>query len=257
MSAAKNSAPQRMGGADCGVAAARGAGTCLAVTKVAEEDMTTTVTGVEQWVRDAVLRQLAWEPGLDATMIGVTAQDGIITLSGYVESYAGKLAAERTARKVLGVKGIANELDVRLTHDRIDPDIARDALEALNARVDVPRGLGVTVRDGHVTLTGEVEWMFQKQVAEKAVKYLRGVRGVSNQITLRPKISPDDVQKRITEALHRHADVDARRVHVEAEGNRVILSGNVRSCHEKDEAGDAAWSAPGVVWVDNRINVVP
>jgi osmotically-inducible protein OsmY len=177
--------------------------------------MTTTVTGVEQWVRDAVLRQLYWEPGLDATMVGVTAQDGIITLSGYVETYAAKLAAERAARKVLGVRGIANELDVRLTHDRIDPDIARDALDALKARVDVPRGLGVTVRDGHVTLTGEVEWHFQKQAAEKAVKYLRGVRGISNQITMKPRISPKDVQKRITEALHRHADLDARRVHVE------------------------------------------
>ena len=122
----------------------------------------------------------------------VTAHEGINTLCGYVETYAAKLAAERAARKVLGVKGIANELDVRLTHERIDPDIAHDALEALKARVDVPRGLGVTVRDGYVTLTGEVEWMFQQQAVEKAVKYLRGVRGVSNQITTKPGISTED-----------------------------------------------------------------
>ena len=219
--------------------------------------ITTTITSVDMSLRDAIVRQLEWEPGVDASMIGVTAQDGVATLSGYVDTYAAKLAAERAARRVYGVKAIANELEVRLSHERIDPDIARDALDALKNHVDVPPGIGVTVREGHITLTGSVEWMFQKLAAERAVKYMRGVRGVFNQISITPRISPKDVQKRITEALHRHADLDARRIQVEAEGGRVILTGNVRSWREKDDAVLAAWAAPGVTAVESRINVIP
>lgn len=219
--------------------------------------ITTTITSTDLSLRDAIMRQLEWEPGVDASMIGVTAQDGVATLSGYVDTYAAKLAAERAARRVYGVKAIANELEVRLSHERIDPDIARDALDALKNHVDVPAGIGVTVREGHITLTGSVEWMFQKLAAERAVKYMRGVRGVFNQISITPRISPKDVQKRITEALHRHADLDARRIQVEAEGGRVVLTGNVRSWREKDDAVLAAWSAPGVTAVESRINVIP
>ena len=219
--------------------------------------ITTTITSVDMSLRDAIVRQLEWEPGVDASMIGVTAQDGVATLSGYVDTYAAKLAAERAARRVYGVKAIANELEVRLSHERIDPDIARDALDALKNHVDVPPGIGVTVREGHITLTGSVEWMFQKHEAERAVKYMRGVRGVFNKISITTRISPKDVQKRITEALHRHADLDARRIQVEAEGGRVILTGNVRSWREKDDAVLAAWAAPGVTAVESRINVIP
>ena len=219
--------------------------------------MSTTTTLVDERLKTAVECQLEWDPEVDASQIGVSAQDGIVTLSGFVATYAAKLAAERAARRVYGVKAIANELAVRLAAVRVDPDIARNALEALKSRCDVPPGIGVTVRDGHITLTGTVEWAFQRTAAERAVKYLRGVRGVMNHVTLKPAVSPLDVQKRITEALHRSADVDARRIHIEAEGAKVILSGNVHSWTEKNEAMRAAWGAPGVALVDNRINVVP
>jgi osmotically-inducible protein OsmY len=212
---------------------------------------------LDERLKVTIGNQLAWDPEVDASLIGVSAKDGIVTLSGYVDTYAGKLAAERSVRRVYGVKAVANELEVRLAVGRIDPDIARDALAALKNRIDVPLGVGVTVRDGFVTLTGTVQWMYQKVSAERAVKYLRGVRGVLNHIALKPAVSPTDIRKRVTEALHRHADLDARRIHVDADGATVVLTGTVQSWMEKDEALRAAWSAPGVIAVDNRIEVVP
>jgi osmotically-inducible protein OsmY len=219
--------------------------------------MSTTLTTPEQGLRDLVMRQLAWDPQVDATMIGVTNKDGIVTLSGYVETYAARLAAERSARKVYGVKAVANELVVKLAEERIDPDIANDALHALANRVDVPEGITVTVRDGHIALGGRVTWNYQRVSAERAVKYLRGVRGVFNNIVVAPGASPKDVETRIFDALKRLADVDARRVHVMADGPRVVLSGFVRSWNEREEAERAAWTAPGVSTVDNRIAVIP
>jgi osmotically-inducible protein OsmY len=147
--------------------------------------------------------------------------------------------------------------DVRFAHDRIDPDIARDALDALSRHLNVPPGIAVTVREGEITLTGTVEWMFQKLAAERAVRYVKGVRDVVNDVVVTPKVSPNDVQTYVLKALHRHADLDAHRIRVTAEDGRVILDGDVRSESEKDEAFRTAWAAPGVTTVNNRLVIVP
>jgi VCBS repeat-containing protein len=218
---------------------------------------TAVLTRKDEQIRDSVLHQLDWEPDFNSSAVGVAVDEGVVTLTGFADSYADKLAIERAAKRVYGVRGVANDLQVKLSDERNDTDIAQDCVTALRNRVSVPPQVKVTVRYGHVTLEGTVDWMYQRMAAEDAIKSLRGVKSVSNQITVQSKVSTAEIREKIEAALRRSAEVDARRITVDAVGARVILSGNVRSWIERDEAGRAAWAAPGVNVVENRITVTP
>ena len=202
--------------------------------------------------------ELRWDPDIDATDIAVTAKDGVVTLAGFVRSYSDKLEAEAAAKRVAGVVGLANDIEVRLPSldQRPDPDIARDAITALKSRLPtVAEQLRVVVRNGWITLEGEVEWDYQRIVAQRAVRRIKGVRGFINSVEVKPRVPPTDIKRRIEEAFRRSAEVDANRITVEVEGGEVILKGTVRAWSERQEAERAAWAAPGVRRVDNRIIV--
>jgi len=218
---------------------------------------TANLSGVDAQIREMVTRQLDWDTQVDASAIGVAAKDGTVTLTGYVDSYAGKLAAERVAKRVRGVRAVANEIQVRLRLERTDADLAQDVVRALELRSTVPDNVQATVHHGHVTLTGEAMWEFQRRDAEKAVRHVRGVRGVVNRVGLAPMAAARDVRHRIVEAFHRSADLDARHITAHAAGDVVTLSGQVRSWLQREIAERAATDAPGITRVDNLITVVP
>jgi osmotically-inducible protein OsmY len=202
--------------------------------------------------------ELNWEPSVNAAEIGVAVKSGIVTLSGNISSYWQKFSAERAAARVNGVKAVVNELEVRLptSSERTDEDIARAAVNHLNWAVSVPADrIKVTVSKGWITLEGTVEWNYQRVAAENAVRHLIGVKGVSNLIEVKPQVSKGEVKAAIEAALKRSAELDASRITVETDGDRVILRGTVRSWAERNEAERAAWKAPGVRMVDNRITV--
>ena len=211
---------------------------------------------IERDVRD----ELKWDPDLNADDIAVSVKNGVVTLAGFTPSYTDRLEAEAAAKRVAGVHAVANDIEVRLPaiDQRPDPDIARDAVAALKAELPISHDrIKVIVKDGWVTLEGAVEWQYQKNTAGSAVRKVKGVKGVTNVVTVKPKVEPADLKRKIMDAFKRNAEVDANRITVEANGSEVILKGTVRSWIEREEAERVAWSAPGVTKVEDRIVVSP
>ena len=213
----------------------------------------------DKQLHQQVLDALQWEPSIREAEIGVAVKDGVVTLSGFVDSYAEKYMAARTVEKVPGVRGLAQELEVRLPSQwkRSDTDIAHAVVHALRWDLQVPESrLTARVEDGRVTLEGDVEWQYQRNAAERAIRYLTGVKSVVNLIAVKPpRVSPFDVSHKIKDALRRNAELDAEKITVETHDGRVTLAGTVRSFAERRDAEKAAWAAPGVTNVDDRILV--
>lgn len=209
-------------------------------------------------LRDIVESALAYTPGLVEKDIDVATHGGVVTLTGHVPSYNDRLEAEKVVKRLRGVKAIANDLEVRLpgSSKRNDTDIAEAAVSALKWRSTVPEDkIKVTVRNAWITLEGDVEWRYQKDAAEKAVRGLTGVKGVRNMLKVKPEVEPEQVKEKIARALERSARLDAGRIQIETQGHKVILRGTVHSWHEHDEAEEAAWAVPGVWEVEDHLTV--
>ena len=203
---------------------------------------------------------LDWEPSLDATDIGVSVDESVVTLRGNVGSYAEKVTAERVALRVYGVKALANDLAVHLPSgfERTDTEIAQTAVAALKWTTMVPADrVTVTVTNGWLSLNGTLDWQYQKDAAARTVRDLTGVKAVTNNIIVQPRVKTVDVRDKIEAAFKRSAEIDARRINVTAQDGKVTLSGNVHSWSERQEAKRAAWAAPGVTQVDDHLAIVP
>jgi osmotically-inducible protein OsmY len=213
--------------------------------------------GSDKQLREAVVQQLEWAPEIASQDISVNAKEGAVTLTGFVHSYAEKFAAEKAAKSVYGVRALANDIEVKPT-TRTDPEISRDIIHALRIDATVPDDrLKVGIQNGFVTLEGTTDWYFQRDAAESCARKVNGVRGVTNKIEVKPKVSATEVKTKIEDALRRSAEVDARRISVSTQDGAVTLYGNVRSWFEKEAAERAAWAAPGVSRVIDHIAVVP
>jgi osmotically-inducible protein OsmY len=209
-------------------------------------------------LQNAVLAELNWDPRVPAGHIGVTAVDGIVTLTGHTETYAEKHAAETATSRVKGVRGVSEKVEVRLRHDakRVDDEIAAAIVNRFSWDVSIPvHSVIPTVESGWVTLTGEVSWHFEKEAAEQDVRRLAGVVGVVNKITIKPRVNVDNVSDDITHALHRSWLFDPKLVTVTAEGGTVHLTGTVPTFKDRRTAEATAWASPGAMMVDNRIAV--
>ena len=217
---------------------------------------TATLIRTDEELQKEVLAELKWDAQIQPNEIGVSVKDGVVTLTGWVDSYLKKWSAEDAAHKVAGVKAVANDIEIKLATERTDSDIAEAAVHALEWDAGVPSDrVKATVSKGWVTLKGEVEWQYQKQDAEQVVRRLAGVKGVTNLITVKPHVTPSELKKRIEDALVRNAEIDANKITVEVQGSKAILKGTVRAWAEKEEAARVAWSAPGITSVENRITV--
>jgi osmotically-inducible protein OsmY len=218
---------------------------------------TALLTATDLRVRTDVLRQLEWDSSVEASAVAVSSHDGVVTLTGFVDSYAGKLAAERAAKRVRGVRAVANDIQVRLRRERTDPEIAADAARLLDLRAGLPESVQAVVHDGHVTLTGSVPTLFQRVLAEKAIRHVRGMKGRVNRIVVVPATASRTVKRDISRAMHRSADLAGRGVTATINHGVVTLLGNVRSCQERESAEAAAMHAPGITHVENLLVVVP
>jgi osmotically-inducible protein OsmY len=211
---------------------------------------------IERDVKD----ELTWDPDLYATDIAVSVKDGVVTLTGFVKNFSDKYEAEAAAKRVAGVVAVANDIEVRIpsVDERPDPEIAREAVAAIKSQLPVTsEKIKVIVKNGWITLEGEVEWQYQRATAENAVRRIKGVKGVINSIKLKSPTEPTEIKRKIQEAFRRNAEVDANRIVVEADGGTVTLKGTVRSWIEREEAERAAWAAPGVTKVIDQIVVSP
>ena len=219
--------------------------------------MQSTQRDKDKHLREAVVRQIAWEPEITSRDISVAAREGVVTLTGFVHSYGEKISAEKAAKSVYGARAVANDIEVK-PMTRTDPEIARDVLHAMKIDMRVPDDrLTVGVQGGFVTLEGSVEWNYQREGAASCARNVNGVRDVNNKIEVKPRASTAEVKTKILEALRRSAEVDASGISVSAQDDAITLHGNVRSLFEKEEAARAAWAAPGVSRVINDIVVVP
>jgi osmotically-inducible protein OsmY len=211
-------------------------------------------------IKKDVEDELRWDPDIDSTDIAVAVKDGVVTLTGFVPSYAMKFQAEADAKRIAGVVAVANDIEVRVPalDQRPDPEIARDAVQALRNQLPYSsQNLKVMVHDGWITLEGEVEWNYQRERADDAVRWIKGVKGVVNSIQVKPKVTPTDIKKKIEEAFQRHAELDAKKIQVETHDGEVVLKGTVHSWAEREEAERAAWAAPGVKKVVDQISISP